>query len=128
MPLIGDVNAAGRTYAELNETVYELYVPRFYRPGTFRIPDKRIYFVGGEVKSPGRQMYLGATTVTKAIQSAGDFTDSAAKRRVVLTRADGAKFVVDCEKATRNSSLDLLVYPGDKVDVPQRTFWDWFAR
>jgi protein involved in polysaccharide export with SLBB domain len=106
--------------------VYELYVPRFYRPGVIPVPDRRVYFVGGQVRSPCRQMYLGATTVTKAIQSASDFTDFAAKRRVELTRADGQKLVIDCERAARNPALDLPVYPGDKIVVPQRHLWDSF--
>ena len=88
--------------------------------------DTRVYSVGGQVRSPGRQVYVGATTVTKAIQSAGDFTDFAAGNRVQLTRADGKIILVNSVKAARDPSLDPPVYPGDKIVVSQQTFWDSF--
>jgi len=127
LPLVGSVKAEGKTLHELGKEVHDLYVPRFYKhwwmTGTL---DQRVYHVGGQVKSPGRQLYIGATTVTKAIQSAGDFTNFAAKKRVKLTRADGQGIEVNCIKAAKEPALDLPVYPGDKIAVPQRTFWDSF--
>lgn len=118
LPLIGAVEAAGKTPGELQEVIHDLYVPSYYKdliPGT---KQRRVYYVGGQVRQPGRQEYLGATTVTKAIQSAGDFTDFAARSHVELTRTDGKKFMVNCVKAATNPSLDLPVYPGDKIFVP----------
>ena len=85
--------------------------------------DQRVYYVGGQVKQPGRQVYIGETTVTKAIQSAGDFTDFADGRRVKLMRANGEVLEVDCLKL---HSPDPPVYPGDKIDVPQRSWRNWF--
>jgi protein involved in polysaccharide export with SLBB domain len=72
------------------------------------------------VRQSGRQEYLGPTTVLKAIASAGDFTDFASRRKVRLNRKDGSWQIVDCVKAAQNPSLDLPVFPGDKIDVPQR--------
>ena len=127
LPLIGAVKAAGQKPGELQKEIHDRYVPDYYKRLTIVVTgEQRVYSVGGQVKTPGRQSYIGATTVTKAIQSAGDFTDFAAKRRVELTRADGKKFIIDCKKAAKDPSLDLPVYPGDKIDVPLRGIWDTF--
>ena len=121
--LTPDVKAAGKTLGELQKVIHDRYVPDYYKRLTINVlGEQRVYYVGGQVKAPGRQMYIDATTVTKAIQSAGDFTDFAAKRRVELTRADGKTFIINCEKAAKDPTLDLPVYPGDKINVPQR---DW---
>jgi polysaccharide export outer membrane protein len=127
LPLIGAVKAEGKTPGELQKEIHDRYVPDLYRRLTITVQgEQRFYYVGGQVKNPGRQFYVGATTVTKAIQSAGDFTDFAAKTRVELTRPGGRKDVIDCIKATKDPSLDLEVYPGDKINVPQRGLPDFF--
>jgi protein involved in polysaccharide export with SLBB domain len=123
LPLIGAVRAAGKTPGDLQKEIHDLYVPKFYVRLTVTVKSQElIYYVGGEVKSPGRQQYLGETTVTKAIQSAGDFTDFAKKTRVMLTRADGKTITVNCVKALKDPKLDLPVFPNDKITVP-RTVW-----
>jgi protein involved in polysaccharide export with SLBB domain len=119
--LIGPVKADGKTPGELQREIHDLFVPKYYKRLTVIVTgEQRVYYVGGQVRQPGRQVYLGATTVTKAIQSAGDFTDFAARKRVELTRADGKTITVDCVKAARDPSLDPPVFPGDKVNVPMR--------
>ncbi|HEX5221157.1 MAG TPA: polysaccharide biosynthesis/export family protein [Verrucomicrobiae bacterium] len=126
LPLIGAVKAEGKTPGELQKEITDRYVPDLYRRLTVTVQgEQRFYYVGGQVRSPGRQFYVGATTVTKAVQSAGDFTDFAAKWRVELTR-EGKTIKVDCDKVAKDPSLDLEVYPGDKIHVPQRNFWDLF--
>lgn len=126
LPLIGAVKAAGRTPGELQTEIHDLYVDEYYKRLTVTVTsEQRVYYVGGQVRSPGRQVYLGATTVTKAIQSAGDFTDFAAKRRVELTRGD-KRLLIDCLKAAKDPSLDLPVFPGDKIHVDMRGLFDLF--
>lgn len=125
LPLIGAVKAAGKTPGDLQKEIHDLYVPDYYKRLTVTVTgEQRVYSVGGQVKAPGRQVYISATTVTKAIQSAGDFTDFAARRRVVLTRATGERLIIDCKKAAKDPALDLPVYPGDKIDVDQRGIGD----
>ena len=127
LSLIGAVKAAGKTPGDLQKEIHDLYVPDYYKRLTITVTgEQRVYSVGGQVKAPGRQVYISATTVTKAIQSAGDFTDFAARRRVVLTRATGERLIIDCRKAAKDPALDLPVYPGDKIEVDQRTITDLF--
>jgi len=120
MPDIGHVQAAGKTAGELQNEIYNLYVPKLYRHLTVTVvPGDRVYYVTGEVKQPGRQLYSGLMTVTKAITTAGDFTDFA-NHSVWLIRANGQRIKVNCNKALRDSSKDLPVYPNDQIQVLRR--------
>jgi protein involved in polysaccharide export with SLBB domain len=122
LPWIGAVQAVGKTAGELQTEIHDLYVPKYYVRLTVTVKaGDLIYYVRGEVKTPGREIYVGETTVTKAIASAGDFTDFA-NHTVSLTRANGQIIKVDVDKASENSTLDLQVYPGDQIVVPRRIF------
>ena len=121
MPSIGHVQAAGKTAGELQNEIYNLYVPKYYRHLTVTVnTGDRVYYVTGEVKQPGRQLYAGQMTVTKAITTAGDFTDFANHKKVWLIRASGQRIKVNCAKAIQDSSQDPLVYPNDQIQVPRR--------
>ncbi len=121
LPNIGVITAEGKTTVELQKEIYEKYVPNYYKRLTVTVStERRVYYVQGQVRASGRQEYLGPTTVLKAIATAGDFTDFANRKRVVLTRADGTRIIVDCVKAARDSAYDLPVYPGDKIEVLMR--------
>jgi protein involved in polysaccharide export with SLBB domain len=118
--------AAGKTRGQLEKEIHDWYVPRFYLKMTVSIrqlKDTQFYYVRGEVRIPGRQVYISRITVLKAIGSAGDFTDFARKSEVQLTRADGRKITINAKKALKNPSLDLEIFPGDTVFVPRRTIF-----
>jgi protein involved in polysaccharide export with SLBB domain len=119
-----EFKAAGLTAVDLEKTIRERYVPNYYRQMTVTVrpkTDTRFYYVGGEVRSPGRQIYLSKITVSKAIQSAGDFTDFGNRKKVQLTRSGATKqIIVNCAKALKNPTLDLEVFPGDKIHVPRK--------
>jgi protein involved in polysaccharide export with SLBB domain len=118
---IGSVKAAGKTAGELQNEIHDLYVPKYYVRLTVTVSSQqRVFYVGGEVNKPGAIEYLGATSVTKAIQSAGDFTNFANRGKVWLIRASGERIKVNCNKALENPSLDLPVYPGDQIQVVRR--------
>ncbi|HEV2392421.1 MAG TPA: polysaccharide biosynthesis/export family protein [Verrucomicrobiae bacterium] len=119
--------AAGKTRRDLEKEIRARYVPDYFKTMTVQVEhaeQSRFYYVGGEVKLPARQIYISRITVLKAIQSAGDFTDFARKRGVVLTRANGKTVTVNCVRAQRHPELDLEIFPGDKIWVPRRNpFW-----
>lgn len=122
LPLIGSVKALGKTAGELQNEIHNLYVPKYYvRLNVVVKAGDLIYYVRGEVRNPMRQAYLGETTVTKAITTAGDFTDFAS-HNVWLIRANGQRIKVDVDKALENSAFDPQVYPGDQIVVPRRIF------
>ncbi len=122
LPLIGPVKAVGKTAGELQTEIHDLYVPTYYvRLNVTVKPGDLVYYVRGEVKNPGRQLYVGETTVTKAITSAGDFTDFAS-HKVSLIRANGQSVNVNVDKALEGKADDPQVYPGDQIDVHRRIF------
>jgi polysaccharide export outer membrane protein len=115
------VKAAGKTVGELQDELYGLYVPAFFKTVTIVVQvQERYFFVGGEVKVPGQKPYLSQMTVVKAVQAAGDVTDFGDRKRVKVTRTDNTQVVVDCKKALKNPKLDLPIYPGDVIHVPRR--------
>jgi polysaccharide export outer membrane protein len=123
LPLIDKVQAVGKTAGELQNEIHDLYVPHYYVRLTVTVkPGDLVYYVRGEVNNhDGRVLYVGETTVTKAIASAGDFTDFAS-HKVWLIRANGQKIRVNVDKALEDPTLDPQVYPGDQIVVPRRIF------
>ncbi len=122
LPLIGKVQAAGKTPGELQDDIARLYVPAYYVSLNVTVTAQyRVYYVGGEVVHPGPELYNGETTLTKAIQTAGDFTQFAS-HKVWLTRKDGTRIKVNVDKALRDPTKDPPVFPGDEIHVPRRYF------
>ena len=120
---IGKIKAAGRTAGELEADIYNRYVPAYYTHATVTVKvGDRVFYVRGEVKTPGRQIYVGEITLTKAITSAGDFTDFANRKNVVLTRADNRRFTLNCNKILDGKIPDPPVFPGDQIEVGRRNF------
>lgn len=117
------VVAAGKTVGELERELEQKYVPDIYKTinVTIRTAD-RFFYVGGEVRQPSRQIFIGRITVTQAIQSAGDFTDFADQREVRVIRANGKVDIIDCKAALDYPTRDLPVYPGDNIVVGRRLF------
>jgi protein involved in polysaccharide export with SLBB domain len=123
LPYIGAVLAAGKTAGELQKEIHDLYVPQYYvRLTVTVIPGDLVYYVSGEVNGPGRQLYVGQTTVTKAITSAGDFNNFANHSKIWLIRANGQRIKVNYNKAIEDVSQDPPVYPGDQIQVLRRIF------
>ena len=117
------VTAAGKTIGELESELEQAYVPDIYKTinVTIKTAD-RFFYVGGEVRQPSRQIFIGRITVTQAIQSAGDFTDFADQRSVRVIRASGEVDIVDCKAALDDPTKDLTVFPGDNIVVERRLF------
>ena len=127
LPLIGSIKAAGKTATELQKDIQDAYVPKYFvrLTPTVRTQD-RFYYVGGEVRQPNRYIWTGEITLTKAIQTAGDFTDWAAKKTVKITHADGSTVgPFNCIKILEGKATDPVVNPGDKVFVPRKGGWSW---
>lgn len=126
LPYNVTVIAVNKSVSQLQEEIRNAYVPKWFVRLTVNIiTEERFYFVGGEVKSPQRQPYFGENmTVLRAIDSVGGFTDFANRRKIELRRAaDGKVYKIDWNKAVRNPSLDLPVYPNDHITVPRRVFF-----
>ncbi|HEY3862932.1 MAG TPA: polysaccharide biosynthesis/export family protein [Verrucomicrobiae bacterium] len=123
LPYIGRITAAAKTPGQLERDITDAYVPRFYTHMSVTVtPIARYFFVGGQVMNSGggRILYTGPITVIGAIQSAGDFNPFARRTKVQITRANGKIEYVNCVKALKHPSLDVPIYPGDRIFIPRR--------
>jgi protein involved in polysaccharide export with SLBB domain len=113
--------AVGKTAGQLQDEIRAFYVPDYFKNLTVTVKTQdRVFHVGGEVKNANRYIYTGYTTVMRAIDTAGGFTDFAKKTRIILTRANGQKIKVNGKEARDHPEKDPEVYPGDRVDVMKR--------
>lgn len=121
LPLVGRIQAAGKTPGELQDEIDRAYIPQYYIHLTTTVTGQaRVFYVGGEVGHPGPEVYVGQTTVTTAIQAAGDLGQFASHSKIWLTHPDGTRIQVNYDKALNNPSLDPPVFPGDKIEVHRR--------
>ena len=82
---------------------------------------ERVYYVSGEVKVPGSQLYRSGTTVSQGITAAGGFTDFAKHSNVVIIRASNHQQIkVNVDKVLKGKAEDPTVYPGDQIVVARR--------
>ena len=117
------VQAAGLTVSQLTEELYKQYIPNIFKTITITVlTEDRLISITGEVVRPGRYPYFGETTAIEAISQAGGLTDFAQKRGIIITRTTGEQIRYDHERARRNPSQDVLIYPRDTIDVPRRIF------
>jgi polysaccharide export outer membrane protein len=123
LPYIGNINAAGTTTSDLSQRIRETYIARkFYNSLDVSVSvTERYVYVGGEITRPGRIIWTPDLTLTKAIQSAGGFTLYAKETKVTLVRERQA-YDVNIKLAQRNPAQDLLLMPGDSIQVPRSPF------
>jgi protein involved in polysaccharide export with SLBB domain len=122
VPLLGKVTANGKTPGQLQTELQKEFGKYYKNFNVTVLPADRFYYVSGEVKRPGPEPYLGVTDIIKAISAAGDFTDFARKKKVLLTRASGQKEIINVQKIINGGAEDVPIYPGDKIVVKRRLF------
>lgn len=118
LPLIGEVEAAGRTVSELQRAVEAklrdgyLLDPRV----NAEILTYRPFYILGEVGAPGTYPYSAGLTVLNAVATAGGFTYRANTGRVYIRRANATG-----EVAYRLTSQTRIA-PGDTIRIGERLF------
>ena len=125
LPHVGKVRAAGLGQASLQRAVEAAYRSgEIYTNPTITVTvptTLRFVNVSGDVRQPRRVEYTSDLTVLGAISAAGGFTDYADQRKVRLMRG-GQVQIVDIKAVRSNPSLDIILLPGDQIEVPQ-SFW-----
>lgn len=125
LPHVGRVRAAGLGQAALQRAVEGAYrSSEIYTNPTITVTvptTLRFVNVSGDVRQPRRVEYTTDLTVLGAISAAGGFTDFADQRKVRLMRG-GRVQIVDIKSVRSNPSLDIILLPGDQIEVPQ-SFW-----
>lgn len=118
LPLIGQVDAAGKTVAEFQDQITlkfgatYLVNPRV----SVAVLNYRPFFILGEVKNPASYPYVNGMTIVNAIALAGGYTPRANKDKIVIRRAS------DPTGKEQQIEEDGAVLPGDVIRVPERFF------
>jgi polysaccharide export outer membrane protein len=118
LPLIGQVDVAGRSVAEFQAEVTRKYGATYLvNPRvSVAVLNYRPFFILGEVKTPASYPYVNGMTVINAIALAGGYTPRADKRNIVIKRGN------DPSATEQAASEDAPVLPGDVIRVPERFF------
>lgn len=118
MPLIGLVDAQGRTTHDLERQIEAKYRNGFLREPrvSVEVEAYRPFFVLGEVTTAGQYPFINAMTVQNAVAVAGGFSPRASKSYADLTR------VIEGAPYTYSVPLTHPVQPGDTVTIRERFF------
>ena len=132
-PLIGAVEAAGRTQADLESSIRTKLEKDYIREPSVSVTVKefakrQVYVVGGVSKPDAYEIQANSRlTVLQVIAAAGGFTDRAYKEFVQIVRRRGATerevirlSLVEVEKmiAKGRPEADLELWPDDLVVIP----------
>jgi polysaccharide export outer membrane protein len=145
----GQLRAVGKTVAEIRidaESLVTRYERRKATPAdadgestppfpslNVRLvePTSKVYYVTGEVNSPGAYPLIGRETVLDAIIEAGDLTDKANRHKVILSRPTTpcqCRVVLPiCYRHVvqlGDTSTNYQIQPGDRIFVASLTFWE----
>src|SRR5437773_1126150 len=136
-PLIGRVDAAGRTLAELQQRIATMLAAGYIRNPQVRVEvnqyKSQFVYVIGEVRAPGKITMTGTTmTLLEALALAGSPTSSASNEVIVVhpkrpntgappTGADieGARITVNRKDLELGKAgQDVVLQDGDIINVP----------
>jgi polysaccharide export outer membrane protein len=129
-PMIGTVNAAGRTAQEVETAIRDRLADGYIvSPNvTVQVKEYRSKKISifGEVRKPGTLAWRPSMTINEAISDAAGFTAMAKPNAAVVTRRIGEakteKYTVPIERIANNSAPPFYMRPGDSVYVPKRLF------
>lgn len=136
VPLIGRVQARGRTCKELAYAIKPMLEKLYFRKATVIISvDVMVARSMGKVYLSGQVMQQGGIeippderfTLSKAIFKAGGFANFANQKKIKLVRRDPATgavktTIVDLEPVTKRGEMDKdpLLQPDDTIIVPEK--------
>ncbi len=122
IPLIGDVQAGGKTPNEIEKTLREALANYVKNPlVTVTVQDvlSKRYYMDGEINRPGEYSLISPTTVLEAISKAGGLAGFANPKKVYILRGDQRiKFNYKEVIHGKNLEQNIQLRPGDHVVTP----------
>ena len=117
-PFLGEVHAAGRTAAQLEQAIIEgLKGDYLIDPNvSISVLEYRAIFINGEVRSPGGYPYQPGLTVRAAVALAGGLTERASERRIQVIRE------ANTDREPESAAMDTSISPGDIITIDQSFF------
>jgi polysaccharide export outer membrane protein len=118
LPLIGDVQAAGKTVRDFLDAVRAALANGYLRDPkvSAEVLNYRPFYILGEVNKPGDYPYTNGLSVMNAIAKAGGFTYRANTKKVFIRRAG------ETQENVHVLDGELAIKPGDTVRVVERFF------
>ena len=126
LPLIGDVQAAGQTAAQLADAVTEKLKTYYKEPAQVtvivtQVNSYAIYLLG-EVRGQGKHVVKSGTTFLQAISLAGGFTPFASTNKITLRRrgpeGKESAILIRYKDVLAGRQANLILKPGDTIIVP----------
>jgi polysaccharide biosynthesis/export protein len=123
VPLVGDVQAAGRTPGQLAESLAKS-LERFVEVPRVTVSvgkaNSARFFVVGQVTRSGEFPLSGPTTVLQALALAGGFKEFAKTDGIVIIRQDQTVVPVNYKRIAdgKDVTQNVVLAPGDTVVVP----------
>ena len=126
LPLVNDIDAAGKTPDQLRALITEA-ASRFVEAPTVTVVVKQInsrkVFITGLVTKPGVYPLTSTTTVLQLISMAGGLSEFAQIKNVIINRVDNGrqvalKFNYNDVRKGKNLKQNIELRPGDTVIVP----------
>lgn len=124
LPLVGEVNAANLTTAELDSKLTDLLGQKYFQNPDVSVAIKdssaHVVTLDGAVQQPGRYPVAGPITLMQAVATAKGTTQDANARRVAIFRTvDGQRQAAafDLTDIRRGEAKDPQVYAGDIIIV-----------
>lgn len=122
MPLIGDLQAGGKSPAAIQKSVKEAlakYVKEPLVTVTVQQVLSKKYYMDGEINRPGEYELIGKTTVLEAISKAGGLAPFANQKKVYVLRGD-QRIPFNYKQVIHGKNLDqnIELKPDDHVVIP----------
>lgn len=125
LPLIGDIEAVGRTPIELRDAIRNAFKEYITNPTVTVIvveATTATAYVMGEVNHPGAITLTGPLTVMQALALAGGLKDFADAKNIRILRKNSVVGVqtitFNYKDALRSARAPVYLQPGDTVVVP----------
>lgn len=122
LPLVGEIQAAGRTPQALAQTLTEKLSEFLNRPEVMvevRAVRSKKYYITGQVNKTGAFPLTVPTTVLEALSGAGGFQQWAKKKKIVILRGN-KRFKFNYNEVIEGKNLQQNIYleNGDHIIVP----------
>jgi polysaccharide biosynthesis/export protein len=127
LPLIGDVQVAGKTTGEAEQLISRLLVEKYMQKASVAVQvvefRSRPIVVIGAVKSPGNLGFSGRWTLLEAIAAAGGLADSHGNVAYVLRRSDSGlsdQVTIDLDEllVRGDPRVNIPIFANDLINIP----------
>jgi len=126
LPLIGDIQAADTTATILAKTISEKLAKFVESPNVTVIlaeSKSKVYYILGQIKTPGEFLITQPITVLQSIGRAGGLLEWAKKSKIMIVSKPGSSkkinyFDYDAFLAGGNIGQNITINPGDTIVIP----------